>query len=404
MLSSLGRSYRDAFAGLPRDVWVLATVLFVNRVGMMVLPFLTLFLVQERGFDVAEAGRITSLYGLGAVAGVTAGGWLTDRCGSRRVQLASLLFNGAFLLVTWLVRPPWAIGGAVIATSFAAEIFRPANGAAISRAAPPAVRARSFSLMSQAVCVGLTIGLPVAGALAERDYDWLFWIDAGTAFAAAAVLWAFGPREPEPDHDGARRAARARSPWSDRDFALALGLLCATATVLFQFFGALPVFLKRDLSFEEGAVGWLLAFNTVLTALFGMQVIRRVERGRPLAWLALSAVLIGLGYGVNALARGAPLAILSVLVWTAGEMLLFPLSAAYASSRAPNGAVGRYMSAYGLSFAVPLALAPFLGTAVYDRWGATAVWVGCAGLGSAAGVAFLLLGRRGEEGRADPSV
>ena len=36
MFSSIVRSYRAAFAGLPRQVWVLALCLFVNRVGMRV--------------------------------------------------------------------------------------------------------------------------------------------------------------------------------------------------------------------------------------------------------------------------------------------------------------------------------------------------------------------------------
>ena len=58
MLRVIIRSYRDAFSGLPRQVWVLAACLFVNRLGMMVLPFLELYLTGELGFGVEAAGRL----------------------------------------------------------------------------------------------------------------------------------------------------------------------------------------------------------------------------------------------------------------------------------------------------------------------------------------------------------
>ena len=38
-------TYRAAFSGLPREIWLLSFTCFVNRAGMMVLPFLTLFLL-----------------------------------------------------------------------------------------------------------------------------------------------------------------------------------------------------------------------------------------------------------------------------------------------------------------------------------------------------------------------
>ncbi|NOT31241.1 MAG: MFS transporter, partial [Planctomycetes bacterium] len=178
MLRAIVRSYRDAFSGLPRQVWVLALVLFVNRVGMMVLPFLALYLTGERGFAVDSAGGLVALYGVGSMLGVTAGGWLADRFGPRRVQLTSLCLNALFLMVLSVARTPLAIGAAILLTSMASDCFRPANGAAITAAVGEGARARAFSLMSLAVSVGLTFGLPLGGELAELDFDWLFRIDA----------------------------------------------------------------------------------------------------------------------------------------------------------------------------------------------------------------------------------
>lgn len=402
MLRSLARRYRDAFSGLPRPVWVLALCLFVNRLGMMVLPFLELYLTEERHLGVDEAGRLVALYGVGAILGVTAGGWLTDRFGSRRVQLASLLGNALLLLVLWRMHSELALGAAIFAVALASDTFRPANAAAISAAAGPEVRARAFSLMSLAVNLGLSVGLPLGGLLAEIDFDWLFWIDAGTALVAAAVLWRCGER-------GAPRVRAdvsltpkpaAPSPWRDSSFVFVILLQCATATVLFQFFGALPVFLERDVGLDKAGIGLVLALNTALTALFGMQAVRWVERRGELAWFGVGSFLICVGYGVNGLGHGLAPALTSIVVWSVGEMFFFPLGAAFASRRAPAGAEGRYMSAFQLGLAVPLVLAPFLGTWIYEAAGPRVLWASCAGVGVAVAASFFLLLRRVERAAA----
>jgi predicted MFS family arabinose efflux permease len=90
MLRATIARYRAAYAGLPREVWWLAVALFVNRCGAMVLPFLTLYLTQKLGFTGALAGRMVSVYGVGAVCGAYLGGRLAERFGAIRFQTVCL--------------------------------------------------------------------------------------------------------------------------------------------------------------------------------------------------------------------------------------------------------------------------------------------------------------------------
>lgn len=235
--------------------------------------------------------------------------------------------------------------------------------------------------MSLAVNAGLTFGLPLGGALAELDFEYLFWIDAGTALLAAVVLWRFGEHGAAPVRAADGPRPEAVSPWRDGHFLAVVALQSATSMVLFQFFGALPVFLKHDIGLGEGEVGGLLALNSILIALLGMQVVRHIERRPPLRMIALGSFLICIGYGLNAFARGPLGALFSVGVWTVGEMFFFPLCASFASSRAPAGAVGRYLSVFQLGFAVSFVLAPLVGTALYEHQGPRFLWASCAAMG-----------------------
>lgn len=409
MLRAVVSSYRQAFAGLPRQVWILAACLFVNRLGMMVLPFLELYLTGARGFAVDSAGQLVALYGIGSIAGVTAGGWLTDRFGPWRVQVASLVGSALTLVLLWQARGALAIGASITAAGFVSDAFRPANGAAISAAVGSEARARAFSLMSLAVNLGLSLGLPLAGVLARIDFDWLFWIDAGTALGAAVVLASLAERGRAPGRSEHAASAAAPSPWRDGFFLAVMGLHCLTATVLFQFFGALPVFLKHDLGFDEAGVGLALALNTLVTAAFGMLAVRWVERRAELRWIGVGAFLICAGYGVNGLTglfgvfagRGATtLALASIVVWSVGEMFFFPLGASFVTRRAPSASVGRYLSVYHLGFAFAFVLAPLVGTWLYEGVGPRGLWSACALVGLAVGVAYAGAARREEKRRA----
>ncbi|MDL1875918.1 MFS transporter, partial [Cytophagia bacterium CHB2] len=49
---------------LPRDVWMLSFVTFINRAGLMALPFLVLYLTKNLGYSATSAGLMLTLYGL----------------------------------------------------------------------------------------------------------------------------------------------------------------------------------------------------------------------------------------------------------------------------------------------------------------------------------------------------
>jgi MFS family permease len=63
-----------------------------------------------------------------------------------------------------------------------------------------------------------------------------------------------------------------------------------------------------------------------------------------------------------------------IVVWTFGEMMLFPQASAYVADVAPPNRRGAYMGAYAMAFSVAFALGPWAGTAVFSRFGATILW------------------------------
>jgi MFS family permease len=81
----------------------------------------------------------------------------------------------------------------------------------------------------------------------------------------------------------------------------------------------------------------------------------------------------------------------TVVVWTLGEMLFFPASAAYATDIAPDARRGEYSGLYTMIFSVAFAIGPWAGTVVIERFGARMLWGATFLLGLIAAAMFVRL-------------
>jgi predicted MFS family arabinose efflux permease len=367
--------YRAAFSGLPRDVWVLSAAALVNRAGTMVLPFLSLYLTQERGYSAAQAGLLITTYGLGSVGGSYLGGWLSDRVGSVRTQVVSLVGTGLGYL--WLMRlgDRAEIAVALFLTSLVSEAFRPAVMAATAERSPEHVQARSFALLRQAVNLGMAIGPPVGGFLALRSYAWIFIADALTCWVAAAVLALTLTRAvPAPPPRGGH--VHRRPPWRDGPFLWLMLLVFVMAVAFFQLFTTVPLYFRDAYGLRENAIGLLLGLNAVLILIFEMVLTHWAESRNRLLLVGLGLFLVCAGLGIMPLGTSVAFAALTVAVWTFGEMLSLPLINAVVAGRAGPAHRGRYMGVYTMAFSLAMIVAPGGGAWVYDNLGPDVLWLG----------------------------
>ena len=394
MIRTVLRTYRRAFSGLPRDLWLLALVALVNRAGSMVLPFIALYLTQQRGFSVILAGRVLGLYGVGAIIGSYLGGWLTDRVGPTRCQQLSLVASGFGYLAFSMLRDLEAILVATLLLSVVVESFRPANMAGFAQRAPREMQARAFGLLRLAANLGMGIGPAVGGVLALYDYAWLFYLDAATCWLAAGIMaLALRRIAPAPREQATGPGGAGRSPWSDGPFLAFLVLVALLAMVFFQIMSTLPLYWREAYGFRENAIGILFAANAGLIVLFEMVITYWAERRRRMVLIGLGCFLVCLGFGLMPFGHSLPYVFFTLLVWTSGEMLALPLMNAVVADRSGPGNRGRYMGMMTMSFSVAFMVAPLTGTWVYERFGPDTLWYGVGALGIPLLVGALILSR-----------
>ncbi len=385
--------YSAAYRGLPRRAWILFAVNLVNSSGSMVIFFLSLYLTRELGLTTARAGQALSLYGLGSLAGAFAGGWLSDRIGSIRVQKMSLGVCGAMLLVLGQVRTVASILPLLFGLALFAGMLYPANTTSMAKICPAELQVKGFALNRLANNLGATIGPAVGGVLALRDYRLLFWADGLTSLAAAALfalLWTgarLGTRTGDGEPGSAKAAggeadgmSRSRSPWRDMPFILLMLINFVWSAVFIQLLTTFPLYMRNIYGLAENRIGQLFAVNTIMIVALEMILMERIRRHSQARMINISFVLLGVGLGMMPLGRGFAFGALTVAVWTFGEMLSMPLVTALIAARADDSNRGRYIGLFSFAFSLAFVVAPAGGTAIYEHFGPDAVWYVCGGL------------------------
>ncbi len=388
------RTYRDAYGGLPRAAWLLALLELVNRSGMMVLFFLTLYLTRQLGFSVVQAGYVMSVYGVGSMLGTYLGGRLCDRLGAYHVQKLSLATAAVLLVLLQLPRSPWLVALVALALAAAQDALHPANAAATAQLCAPELRAKGFALHRLAGNLGISIGPVVGGYLAQWNYHAIFWVDGLTSLLAAGLMLRFLPSA-GPHGTSERPAAQTRSVLRNPGFVRLLPLVFGIGLIFAQFFSMFPLYLRSAYAMTESAVGRLVAVNTVLIVAVEMLLLHALRGRRPEAVVALGTVLLGLGFGLLPFGSSVTYAAFTVVVWTCGEMLTLPTLMSLVTLRSDPAAIGVYQGWTSLAFASASTFGPALAALLYAAAGGAAVWYACLALGLLLALGFLSLREAG---------
>ena len=387
--SRLLRFFDTEVGQLPRSYWFVWGGTLVNRLGSFVLPMLTIYLTTRRGLTLESAGAIVSGFGAGSLAGVTLGGVLADRVGRRATMLMGLVLGSAAMLALGAADDWWELAVAATALGLLADLYRPASSALIADIVPPEHRLKAFGLLYWAINLGFAVGTAIAGFLAENHFTALFIGDAITTLVFAVIIYRFVPeparKEPAKDATGS-----LVTPFLDPVFLPFLILNFLIVVVFFQHFVALPGDMASK-GLGASDYGMAIAVNGMMIVFLqpiATRMLKRVGRARV---LAVGCLLTGLGMGVNVFAQALPVFILSVSVWTVGEIIMAPVSSSIIADLSPEHLRGRYQGAFFLSWGLAMVVAPLLGPWVVRVTDLRTLWLACVGVGGVCAAGQLAL-------------
>ena len=369
--------FLNSLRGLQPQVWLLALVMLINRSGAMVVPFLSIYMSKELGFTLTQDGWVIASFGFGSLFGNYIGGRLVDKFGQYYQQIFSLIATGIVFLILSKVTTFNTMMLGVFCMSFMADLFRPANLAALSIYSEKSKLIRSVSLNRLAMNLGFSVGPLVAGWLAvSHGYASIFYVDACSCFLAAIIFFVFLKRkeiqkEPE-ENTEPETAIFLKDPW----YGAFLLSVFFSAIGFVSLFTSYTVFLEKELHFSEGLIGKILAINGLIIFLTEMPIVHYLDKkGKTFLPIVLGMGLIGLALLSNGIFQvGIGMVMVYIVVITFGEIFAFPFQATFALNRAAESEKGTYMGYYGLTWSLALMVGPPLSFWIAEHWSFYLLW------------------------------
>ncbi len=394
----LKKLYLDSFRGLSREVWLLALVNFINRMGTMVIPFLSIYLTSELKFTLSDVGWIMAAFGFGSVVGTFIGGLLTDRIGYYKIMFWSLFLSGFLFISLQFITTFWEWVGLIFFATLVADLFRPASLTAVAVLSKPENRTRSVSLIRLAINMGWAFGPFIAGIMADHlGYSYLFWGDGLTCISAALFFWYAVPKKvaEQADDPELETTSTSSSVYNDWEYLFFIAMLLISAIAFFQLFTTIPLFFESQIGLTKTQIGLLMGLNGLLISIVEMPTVFLLEKKNiNLQLAAFGAVLIGLSYFVLGFSVWWGVAVISTILVSIGEIFQMPFSNAYAVNRPKPENRGRYMALYGMAYSVAFVIAPPLGTNLVEFYGWNAMWFVISLFGVVSGIGLWALGQR----------
>lgn len=357
------------FGRLPATIRLLVAGTLVNKLGTFIIPYLAIILRREFSLSAAEIAGLMAAYGAGSIVSILAGGMLTDRLGRRLSLLVSLFGSGALALAMGLSPSIRTLVPLLLLFGFLADLYRPASAAIIGDTLPSPRRATGFAALRLAHNLGFAFGMGLGGILADWSWRALFLADGLTTLTFGVMVYFLIPETHPATLPGSppSRLGPADSPWRDRVFLETILVSVAFALMFFTHLTALPLTITVSAGYPALVFGFVVGLNGLLIALFEMSLVEWLQRYRRLRVAALGLALSGLGFGMTGLVMHWAWFLLTVILWTAGEILASPQMSAFVADWAPPAGRGRYLSVFQATWSVAFALNPILALPLHAR-------------------------------------
>ena len=359
---------------LPPTVRVLIAGALVNRLGGFIGPYLAIVLRREFHLSPFQLGLLLTCYGAGSLVSILVGGVVADRLGRRLALLVSLFGGGALACAMGFAPSIRVFIPLLVLFGFVADLYRPAASSIIGDLLPPAQRAVGFAGLRTAINLGFAVGMAVGGVLADWSWRAMFVGDGITTILYGLIVYFFVPEtRPAATADGARPAT-GPTPWRD-PVCLQLALASFAFALAFHTnVTALPLTITVTAGYPAPIYGCLVGLNGLLIVLFEISATDALRRFRRLRVAALGMLLVGVGYGITGFVMHWVWFLLTVVLWTAGEILSAPQKLAFIADWAPAESRGRYLSLIQATWSLATAVNPILFLPLYARLGERAFW------------------------------
>lgn len=357
-------------------VWTIVYGTIFSRMSLfMTMPFLAIYLSKTTHTNPVWIGITIGIGPLTSTFISFIGGTLSDRWGRKQIMMASVSLWVLVYVGFSFANHLWMFTVLNVLNGMCRSFFEPASQALLADVTPKEKRPKVFGLRYWAINIGATLG-PLLGAyFGIASSAVAFWLTAAVYAIYGAVMWKVINRyETElvgiADQAPGQRVTFRRAIQIIRlDLAFRYFVLAGIIENIgySQIESNLPQYLKDLLPNGVMLFSVLLATNAVFVVVFQMPISHVAGKRPPLQVMTAGSLIFALGYLGIAFFPSTLGLILSMVVLTIGEILVFPTNNILLDQLAPEGMRGTYFGAGGLRN-LGNSVGPVLGGWILGQW------------------------------------
>lgn len=362
----------------PIVLFLLFGTAFTRMAVFMSLPFLSFYLTKQMHLEVLQVSTVLGMAGLGGAIGGLIGGPLSDFFGRRFILWLSMILWTFVFFGFMFARDYYSFIGLSLAHGLSRSFFDPASQALMADLTIESKRLKIFGYRYTALNVGMVTG-PLLGTYL---YEWVgiyTFFFTGIAFALYTLLLIVTLRNYQQQtrwsrpKESTRFSSFVRVLARDRSLGYYIMGSLLFYIVYSQMETNLPIYLYSLLSNGENVYPLLIAINALMVILLQGLVASWAENKNPLSSVILGCFIFALGYASFAIGKHASFFIIGIVLFTFGEMLIFPITNKMIDQLADDRYRGAYYGIGNLAQA-GLFLGPMIGGWMFKQVGAPLTW------------------------------
>ncbi len=380
---NIARHLFAMYGGLKKEIYILCFGRIVTSMGSLIWPMLTLILKNKLGFDATQIGFYMMVLSLIMIPCNLIGGKLADRYNKKTIIVTlDLLGVTCFLIcgfmqlsiVTILI---YALG------SIFQQMEGPSFDSLIADLTSADERERAYSLSYLSMNLGLVLA-PTLGGLLFENYLALAFIISGFADLSSTILIFFLVKDIKKEteaEEGFYEKKESDALWQvlcKRKLLLVYFLIASISGLIYaQFNFLIPLHLEAAF-FEKGALyfGFLTSINAAVV-IIGTPLLTRIF----LAWKDIHRLYLGNFLEILALSfyifirNQFYLCIISMVLFTFGEIICTISSTPYLTKRIPSTHRGRILSIQNITSMIIGSLGNVTVGSLVDIYSIHFVWI-----------------------------
>lgn len=385
----------------PRTFWAANTLeLFERWAYYGIFNLLALYLIGSPetgalGFTQVEKGLIMGivnaiLYFLPIITGSIA-----DKFGYRKVLIIAFIILASGYYFMGQVTSFSAVFLTFLYVAVGAALFKPIISATIAKTTNRDNASLGFGIFYMMVNIGGLIGPVVASEMREISWSYMF-LFSSAAIVVNLIIVIFFYKEPprDPNSDSLLKSLKIVfqnifSVLKDLRFTGFLLIIIGSWTVYWQYFYSLPVFidqwvdtaplynslynfwpgLARAIGTKDGVIlaEKIITLDALFIVIFQIVISSFISRFRPLLSMTAGILINVAGLTLAFLTRSPQLLLISIFIFSIGEMAFSPKILEYIGNIAPRDKAALYMGTQFLPIALGNFIGGFIAGGVYEK-------------------------------------